>query len=102
MGFIRREFPEEYENRIGRLRRQQVERATERLRGVSNPRTLARALVGNKFSLAAISKELYLAWQELLRSLCPARPVLLDTIWVLERTQKRARLRNEAQRQTIG
>lgn len=37
------------------------------------------------FSLVGINKEIYLAWQELLRSLYPAKPVMLDVIWALGR-----------------
>lgn len=87
MGFIKREFPQEYENRVGRLRQQLIERLSERLR---TSKTVARGVLGNEFSLTAINKEMYLAWQELLRSLWPGKPVMLDMIWVSERTRMRA------------
>jgi len=33
------------------------------------------------FPLANINKDIYYAWQELCRKICPNRPVLLDVIW---------------------
>ncbi len=85
MKFVKREFPEDYENRIGRLRRQLLDRFSQRLAPISNPRTLARGLLGNEFSLAAINKEIYLAWQALFWSLYAAKPVARDIFWILER-----------------
>jgi hypothetical protein len=89
MKFIKREFREEYETRIVQLRRQLLDRTTERLKNVSSPRTMARLLLGNEFSLTAINREIYLAWQEFFRSLYPAKPVMLDIIWGLERMKTR-------------
>jgi hypothetical protein len=86
MEFIKREFPEEYERFIGGLRRRQIEHIAGRLG--QSPKTIARAM-GDEFSLTAINKELYLAWQELLRSLYPVKPVMLDIIWVHERRRLR-------------
>lgn len=87
MKFTRREFKTEYEARITALRQQRIERLTDRLKRTPVPSTrgLARRLVGNEFSLAAIDKETYLAWQELFRELWPGKPVELDIIWALER-----------------
>jgi hypothetical protein len=93
MKFIKREFPEEYGNRIGRLRSQKRDQLAERiarhLNVTSGVRGVARQLQGNEFSLTSIDKEQYLAWQQLLRSLYPAKPVLLDIIWVHERSRIR-------------
>jgi hypothetical protein len=88
MKFIAREFREDYEKRIVRLRQQLAERTAERLKEHlpdSTPTVIRRALFGNEFSLVGINKEIYLAWQELLRSLWPGKPLMLDIIWVLER-----------------
>lgn len=89
MNFIKREFPDEYQNRIARLRAQKLDQMAERiaqhLRLTSGTRGVARKLQGNEFSLTSIDKELYLAWQQFLRTLYPAKPVFLDIIWVLER-----------------
>ncbi len=90
MRFFAQEFREEYEVRIARLRRQLIERASQRLpRQVSGvtPRMIGQALLGNEFSLG-MNKEIYLAWQEFLRSLWPGKPVVLDTIWFLKRGAK--------------
>jgi len=89
MKFVKREFLEDYENRIGRLRRQLLDRFSQRLAPISNPRTLARGLLGNEFSLAAIKKEIYLAWQTLFWSLYTAKPVACDIFWILERIRIR-------------
>ncbi len=86
MQFIKREFPNEYENRIASVRRRQIGHSAERLK--MTPAALARAM-GNEFSLTAINKELYVAWQQLLQSLYPAKPVMLDIIWVHERSRLR-------------
>lgn len=88
MKFIAREFKKEYETRIVRLRQQLAERTAERLKEhmpKSTPSLVRRALFGDEFSLVGINKEIYLAWQELLRSLWPGKPLMLDIIWVLER-----------------
>jgi hypothetical protein len=92
MSFIRREFESEYEKHIGKLRARLLDQVTERVAGhAKNARSLARMVLGDEFALAAINRELYIAWQTLLRSLYPAKPVLLDIIWVLERNgQKKA------------
>lgn len=87
MKFIRREFPDAYEERIASVRRHKLERVAERAREIagSSSRAVARRIVGNEFSLAAIDKEIYLQWQALFRSLWPGKPVQLDVIWALER-----------------
>jgi hypothetical protein len=51
------------------------------------PKGCGTRLLGNEFSLVGINKEMYLAWQEFLRSLWPGKPVMLDIIWVLERAK---------------
>jgi hypothetical protein len=88
MQFMAREFPEGYKTKIAPLRRQFAERVAERL-GQYKPRTVEQALLGTEFSLVGINKQVYLAWQELLRSLYPGKPVALDIIWMLERTRLR-------------
>jgi hypothetical protein len=90
MKFMAREFRAEYDVRIAQLRRQFVERAAQRLTGHlpdATPRMIGQALLGNEFSLVGMNKEMYLAWQEFLRSLWPGKPVMLDIIWVLERAK---------------
>ena len=89
MRFFAQEFPEDYDARIARLRRQLIERAAQRLpRQVSaTPRMIGQALLGGEFSLG-MNKEIYLAWQQFLRSLWPGKPVVLDTIWFLKRGAK--------------
>ena len=90
MKFISREFRVDYDARIGLLRRQLAERTAERLAKHlpdSTPRAVSRALLGNEFSLVGMNKETYFAWQEFLRSLWPGKPVMLDTIWALERVK---------------
>ncbi len=92
MEFIAREFRAEYDAKIVRLRRQLAERTAERLKDHlpdSTPRMVERALFGNEFALVGINKEIYLAWQELFRSLWPGKPLMLDIIWVLERAKVR-------------
>ncbi len=91
MKFIAREFRAEYDLRIAQLRREFAARAAERLAKHLpdvTPRALGRALLGNEFSLVGMNKEMYLAWQHFLRSLWPGKPVVLDTIWFLERGAK--------------
>ena len=88
MKFMAREFRAEYDARIVQLRRQFAERAAERLAKHvpdATPRTISHALLGPEFSLVGMNKEMYLAWQEFLRSLWPGKPVMLDLIWFLER-----------------
>lgn len=86
MTFIKREFEKHYEQQIGRLRMRLLDQISERMsRHTKNPRSLARTALGNEFALSAVNRELYIAWQALLRSLYPAKPVVLDIIWVLER-----------------
>lgn len=87
MKFIKREFPEAYEERIARVRRHKLERVAERAKEIagSSSRAVAKRIVGTEFSLAAIDKEMYLQWQGLFRSLWPGKPVQLDLIWALER-----------------
>lgn len=90
MRFFAQEFREEYEVRIARLRKQFIERASQRLpkqMSGATPRMIEQALLGNEFSLR-MNKEIYLAWQEFLRSLWPGKPVVLDTIWFLKRGAK--------------
>ncbi len=88
MKFIKREFPQEYEAHVSMLRRRQVERVAERLK--EKPHLVARSL-GSEFSLVFMNRELYLAWQELLHSLYPAKPVALDLIWLHEHMRLRAK-----------
>ena len=87
MKFMKKEFSAEYEAAIGALRRQKLERITERVKTISaaTPGAVARHLVGNEFSLAAIDKEIYLRWQDFFRSLWPGKPVQLDIIWAIKR-----------------
>ncbi len=35
----------------------------------------------SNLSLAHIDKDIYYAWQELCRKICPAKPILLDVMW---------------------
>jgi hypothetical protein len=91
MKFMAREFRAEYDTRIAKLRRQLIEHASQRLAGHlpdATPRMIGQALLGSEFSLVGMNKEMYLAWQEFLRSLWPGKPVVLDTIWFLERGAK--------------
>jgi hypothetical protein len=90
MKFIAREFSEGYGVRIATIRRRLAERAAQRLKNTT-PRMVERTLLGQQFSLIGLDKETYLAWQDLLRSLWPGKPVQLDTIWVLERMRIRER-----------
>lgn len=87
MKFIKREFNGDYEQSIGAIRRLQIERVGERLnqRTQGSSKSVARMLVGAECSLVGMDKEMYLAWQHLLRELWPGKPVQLDIIWVLER-----------------
>ena len=90
MKFMAKEFEEEYANRIRSLRQRFAQRTVERLKEQfprSTPRMVEQALLGNEFSLTGINKEIYVAWQEFLRSLWPSKPVMLDIIWVLERAK---------------
>lgn len=92
MEYIAHGFREEYEARITRLRRQLSDRLIERLKphlADSSPKLVERTFFGSEFSLVGINKETYLAWQELLRSLWPGKPVMLDIIWVIERARIR-------------
>jgi hypothetical protein len=100
MRFIAREFPEEYKERIGRPRQHLAERTAERLKGHlpnSTPALVRRALFGNAFSLVGINKEIYLAWQGFLCSLWSSKPVMLDTIWTLERRKVPASTSDEGE-----
>lgn len=87
MKFMKKEFSAEYDAAIGALRRQKLERITERMKTISEAahRAVARHLLGNEFSLAAIDKEIYLRWQNFFRSLWPGKPVQLDIIWAIKR-----------------
>jgi len=95
MEFIAREFTQEYQARILPIRKRLVEFISQRLENTT-PRMVERALLREEFSLVGLNKEIYLAWQELLRTLWPSKPVLLDIIWVLERKRIRA-LRTQTQ-----
>jgi len=88
MGFIAREFPEEYLARIGRIRTRLATSIAEAMK--TTPRQVERMLLRQQFSLAGINRETYAAWQDFLISLYPAKPIALDIIWVLERTRLRA------------
>jgi hypothetical protein len=92
MAFVKHEFPGEYANYIGKIRRQRIDRTAERVPRVKGPRAVARLIVGHEFSLAAIDKETYSAWQEFLRDLYPSKPVALDIIWYLERRKRRGQI----------
>jgi len=95
MGFIAREFPEDYHSRVVSLRQRLAEWVAGRMEKAT-PRMVSRAW-GNEFSLTAVvTKDIYLGWQDLLRTLYPGKPVGLDIIWVLERT----RLRKEGKAET--
>jgi hypothetical protein len=87
MRFIKREFPNAYDERIAPVRRYKLDRITERASEIAgtSSQAVARRILGNEFSLAAIDKETYLQWQALCRSLWPGKPVQLDLIWALER-----------------
>lgn len=87
MKFIKREFDADYEQKIGAIRRLQIDRVGERLNRLTkgSSKSAARRLVGAECSLVGMDKEMYLAWQHLLRNLWPGKPVQLDIIWVLER-----------------
>ena len=87
MKFIKREFHADYEQSVGAIRRLRIERAGERLSQLKSgsSKSVARMLVGAECSLVGMDKEMYLAWQHLLRDLWPGKPVQLDIIWVLER-----------------
>ncbi len=89
MGFIAEEFPSDYKTRIATLRKQQAVWIAERMQ--AKPSTVERTLMRNEFSLVGINKDMYIAWQEILRTLYPAKPVALDVIWVFQRTRLRAR-----------
>jgi len=90
MEFIAKEFSQEYRDRIGRLRARLAEYVAQRLNNTTS-RMVKRVLLGQEFALVGLNKEIYLAWQDLLRSLWPGKPVELDIIWVLERVRLRER-----------
>lgn len=87
MKFMRREFPDAYEQRIGSVRRHRIDRIAERAQEIAgtSSRAVAKRVVGTEFSLAAVDKEIYLQWQAFFRSLWPGKPVQRDIIWALER-----------------
>jgi len=95
MEFFAREFPVDYRTRIGQLREQKRQRLSElvaqHLGSTSGARGIARQLQGSEFSLTSIDKEVYIAWQQFLRTLYPVKPVFLDVIWVLERRRDGAK-----------
>jgi hypothetical protein len=89
MEFIAREFQNEYKARIPPLRQRLAEWIAGRMEK-GTPKLVSRAW-GAEFSLTGIAiKEIYLAWQEMLRVLYPGKPVTLDIIWMLERSRIRA------------
>ena len=88
MGFIAREFPQQYEDNVAVLRQRLAKWIAQRMD--KNPKTIERMLLNEQFSLVGINKEVYQAWQHLLRSIYPAKPVALDGIWVMERRRSRA------------
>lgn len=95
MGFIAREFPDEYQSSIVSLRDRLATWVAGRLEKAT-PKMVSRAW-GNEFSLTAVAtKDIYLAWQDLLRKLYPGKPVQLDIIWVLERMRLRKEGKAEA------
>src|ERR1700674_1941664 len=75
MKFIGREFPDAYEERIAAVRRHKLDRIEERAREIAgdSSRAVAKRIMGNEFSLAAIDKEIYLQWQAFFRSLWPGK-----------------------------
>jgi hypothetical protein len=82
MSFIKKEFPHEY--------RQHIVDACAELFGemASQYPSLSTDRIGrlvDSVELASMRPELYVAWQALLRSIHPDRPILLDTIWATQR-----------------
>ena len=82
MGFIKKEFPHEY--------RQHIVDACAELFGemASQHPNLSTDSIGRlveSVELASMRPELYVAWQALMRSIHPDRPILLDTIWATQR-----------------
>ena len=83
MGFIKKEFPQEYRQYIidacagfvGDLASQYPHLSTDEI---------GRLLV-ESVELVFLRPELYVAWQALRRSIHPVRPILLDTIWATQR-----------------
>jgi hypothetical protein len=88
MGFISREFSDKYHKRIVPLQERFASFVADRM-GIA-PAKARRMLLANQFSLVGINHDMYLAWQELLRELYPAKPIALDVIWVLERMRLRS------------
>jgi hypothetical protein len=92
MKFISHEFPGDYRTIVGGVQNKIIGRIAaeipDEMRGRSDPKSLARRILGSEFSLSAINKPLYIAWQALLRSLYPAKPVLLDVVWAMERNRR--------------
>jgi hypothetical protein len=84
MKFFKREFPDEYAIRISRVRKAFAESVAKRF-GQYSAREVERALFKNEFALSDMNDLIYQSWQEWFRELYPARPVVLDTIWILER-----------------
>lgn len=88
MKFIAREFPGEYQSQVVSPRQRLAAFVASRMENTT-PSRVSRAL-GSEFSLTGIvTREVYVAWQSLLRTLWPGKPVLLDVIWVLERSRLR-------------
>jgi hypothetical protein len=85
MRFVKDAFPEEF-------RRCVAERCAGLITNLAaehpelSKRRISGLLVENT-ALASMSAPVYFAWQELLRILCPDRPILLDTIWAMERSR---------------
>lgn len=92
MKFFSRELPVEYETHIAPLRRQRAERFAEGAKKLSETRfsrSVIESAIGLRFSLTAIDYETYMAWQRMFRALYPAKPVMLDIIWSVERLDLR-------------
>ncbi|MFQ6133396.1 MAG: hypothetical protein ACE5R4_15245 [Armatimonadota bacterium] len=66
MGYIRGRFGEMWDEELGELYRDRGTRPSDT-------------------RLSRIDQEMYEGWQDLLRRICPRRPILLDTIWAAQR-----------------
>jgi hypothetical protein len=88
MGFIAREFTEQYGSLIAPIRKRLACLISQRMKAAE--KNVERMLLSDEFSLVGLNREMYQAWQELLRRLYPAKPVALDLIWVSERSRLRA------------
>jgi hypothetical protein len=83
MKFIKDEFPKEYREHVEDACAKHVSAIATKHADL--PKAFIRDSLFNDAALAKMSKTIYLAWQDLLRSLHPERPILLDTIWATQR-----------------